>query len=178
MSTLRLCNVDPDALALATCHTVLKNLRALSDLLLVAIEAPVWNEADEAFRFTPLFKFVHDLTVYAKTGESGSEETIPQRLGKFDALYIGPLGYPVAPPPDMELELVISAAQARWLLHTGHRITTAQLATLVSLDRMRIQQMIMDREVSATQHTTGRRGWTISPRSAFKLLATRAAAPR
>ena len=172
MSTLRLCNVDPDALALATCHTVLTNVRALSKL----IGASVLD--DQAFRLTPLYWLVHNLTVYAKTGEWNSDETVPQRIGKLDALYLGPLGYPLAPAPETELELVISAAQARWLLHTGHRITTAQLASLVSLDRMRIQQMITAGEIRAIQERTGRRGWSVTVYSACKLLAERSDAAR
>ena len=175
MSTLRLCNVDPSTLALETCKTVIASMRTLSGL----IGLPIMLSFDESLLvLSPLFKLVRDLTVYAKAGESESEETIPQRIGKLDALYLGPLGYPLAPPPDTELELVIAAAQARWLLHTGHRITTAQLAILVSLDRMRIQQMISAGEIRAIQERTGRRGWSVTVYSACKLIAERSEAAR
>lgn len=180
LSTLRLRDLDPHAVALEVCTALLDHVT--STLWQISPIGEVKTPGIEVAGLVgcQLYHSVRDLAQYAVRGGE-LDAPVQEYLVSLIPLYSAAVGGGTADvdglvesEPATPLGVVIAAAVARETLGEGRPVTPAQLATLGGVDRDYLLRLAAAGDLpGARQAQDGRRPWTVTAKGALQWLASR-----
>ena len=180
MTTLRLRDLDPHAVALEACTALLDHVTSACVALSPPGEVRTPQIAHEDLPGCELYLSTRRLAAYAVEG-GGFDAPVREYLVSLIPLYSAAVGGGttdvdglVKSEPTTALGMVIAAAVARETLAQGRPVTPAQLATLAGVDRDYLLRLAAAGELpGARQAQAGRRSWTVTAKGAAQWLAGR-----